>query len=278
MSRQGSLPTALTGDTGTTTLFGATLQAGESAAAGIHGSALLTAASGRILGTYDKMVLVPFGEYIPFGDTFPALYSLAPTATGRFLPGKSRDPLPFGKYLLSVNICYEDIFPGQVRSLMRGGPGRRIPDAIFNLTNDSWYGNTTEPIEHLALASFRSIEHRRSLVRSTNTGISAFVDPVGRIVTRSGVWTRETLVDRVPMMQGGTLYALAGDWLGWLCGLLSLAGIGRALRIPARLGPSPRPPVEDHAPLHKRHPEQGRQPQRGKPGRASAEIGSVPRR
>ena len=65
------------------------------------------------------MVLVPFGEYIPFGDTFPALYSLAPPATGRFLPGKSREPLPFGKYLLSVNICYEDIFPGQVRSLMR---------------------------------------------------------------------------------------------------------------------------------------------------------------
>ena len=110
---------------------------------------------------------------------------------------------------------------------MRGGPDRRIPDVMFNLTNDSWYGKTTEPMEHLALASFRSIEHRRSLVRSTNTGISAFVDPVGRIVTRSGIWTRETLVDRVPMMQGRTVYALLGDWIGWVCALISLAGIGR---------------------------------------------------
>ena len=264
MSRQGSLPSALTGDTRTATLFGAVVQIGESSAAGIHGSALLTDAGGRILGSYDKMVLVPFGEYIPFGETFPALYELAPPATGRFLPGKSREPLAFGKYLLSVNICYEDIFPGQVRSLMRGGPDRRIPHVLFNLTNDSWYGNTTEPIEHLALASFRSIEHRRSLVRSTNTGISAFVDPVGRIVTRSGVWTRETLVDRVPMMQGSTLYALAGDWLGWLCGLLSLAGIGRALRVSARRGSGPRPLAEEASPGNARHPEPGRQPRRGK--------------
>jgi apolipoprotein N-acyltransferase len=236
MSREGSLPTALTGDTNIPTLFGAVLQVGESSDAGIYGSALLMAANGRILGTYDKMVLVPFGEYIPFGETFPALYALAPPAIGRFLPGRIREPLPLGKYLLSVNICYEDIFPGQIRSLMRGGIERRIPDVLINLTNDSWYGRTTEPVEHLALASFRSIEHRRALVRSTNTGISAFVDPVGRIVTRSGVWTRETLVDRVAMMQGRTLYALAGDWLGWVCALLSLAGIGSAYRVSEQRG------------------------------------------
>ena len=147
-----------------------------------------------------------------------------------------------------MNICYEDIFPGQVRSLMRGGQDLRIPDVLINLTNDSWYGKTTEPIEHLALASFRSIEHRRSLVRSTNTGISAFVDPVGRIAARSGIWTRETLVDRVAMMQGRTVYALLGDWLGWLCGLLSLAGIGQALHVSRRRGQPPQPPVETPVP------------------------------
>lgn len=232
-SHKGILSPELLGGTHIPTLFGASLQLGETV---IHtyNSAILTDGSGFILGTYDKMVLVPFGEYIPFGETFPALYSLAPPYTSRLQPGSSQEPLPLGKYLLSVNICYEDIIPVQIRSLMRGGLNGRIPDVLFNLTNDSWYGNTIEPLEHLALASFRSIEHRRALVRSTNTGISAFVDPVGRIVARSGVWTRETLVGRVPMMQGDTVYAFTGDWIGWICTLISLACIGRSYIVSKR--------------------------------------------
>src|SRR6185369_10739762 len=263
MSREGSLPAGALGDTQTPTLFGSILQLGTGNEARPRNSALLTDGAGRILGTYDKMVLVPFGEFIPFGETFPALYSLAPF-TGRLLAGESREPLPLGKPLLSVNICYEDIFPGQVRSLMRGGLDRRIPDVLINLTNDSWYGKTTEPIEHLALASFRSIEHRRSLVRSTNTGISAFVDPVGRIVTRSRIWTRETLVDRVPMMQGRTVYALLGDWIGWVCALLSLAGIGRALLASARRGKPLQQIVETSAPQRNKQSESGKRQRREK--------------
>jgi len=232
-SRKGSLATKVLGDTRIPTLFGVVLLLGEDEEVLPRSSALLADGAGRILGTYDKMVLVPFGEYIPFGENFPVLYSLVPT-TGRFQPGTNLEPLPFGKYLFSVNICYEDIFPGQIRSLMGSGHGGHIPDVLFNLTNDSWYGKTTEPMEHLAQASFRSIEHRRFLVRSTSTGISAFVDPVGRIVERSGVWTRETLVSRVPMMRSHTLYALLGDWLGWVCGLLALAGIGRSLFLARR--------------------------------------------
>ena len=255
-SREGSLPSELLGGTNTPTLFGAILHLGEYATSGAYNSALLTDKTGRILGAYDKMVLVPFGEFIPFGETFPALYSLAPFP-GRLLAGESRAPLPFGKYLLSVNICYEDIFPVQVRSLMQGGHDRRLPDVLFNLTNDSWYGNSTEPLEHLALASFRSIEHRRSLVRSTNTGISAFVDPVGRIVARSGVWTREVLVDRVPMMQGRTLYAFLGDWIGWCSALLSLAGIGRVVLAAQRRGKQSRQLAEHTSSQNNNHPEPG---------------------
>ena len=246
-SPEGTLPSEVIGDTHIPTLFGAILQVGDTSTTRAHVSALLTDGTGRILGIYDKMVLVPFGEFIPFGETFPVLYSLAPF-TSRLYPGENRDPLLFGKYLLSVNICYEDIFPGQIRYLMRSERYQRIPDVLLNLTNDSWYGKSTEPMEHLALASFRSIEHRRSLVRSTNTGISAFVDPVGRIVSRSGIWTRETLVDRVPMMQGRTLYALCGDWLGWVCALLSLAGIGRALLALRHRGEPPQSLVESAAP------------------------------
>jgi apolipoprotein N-acyltransferase len=150
---------------------------------------------------------------------------------------------------------------------MQGGHYRRIPDVLFNLTNDSWYGKSTEPLEHLALASFRSIEHRRSLVRSTNTGISAFVDPVGRIVTRSGIWTRETLVGRVPMMQGRTVYALLGDWIGWFCALLSLAGIGRALLVSSRRNKPHHPLDQAAATQSKKQFESGKRLRREKPHR-----------
>jgi len=152
----------------------------------------------------------------------------------RFWRVVSEEPLQLGKRLLSVSICYEDIFPGHIRKLMQGGRERRIPEAMFNLTNDSWYGNSTEPMEHLALASFRSIENRRSLVRVTNTGVSAFVDPVGRIVSHTGVWTKEVLVDRIPLLKGRTVYAHLGDWIGWLCAILSVSCLLQALRASRR--------------------------------------------
>jgi len=175
------------------------------------------------------MVLVPFGEYIPFGDTFPQFYSWSPYS-GRFWRGENIEPLKLNGRAISVNICYEDIFPGHVRLLMQGGRDQRIPDAMFNLTNDSWYGDTVQPMEHLVLASFRSIEHRRTLVRSTNTGISAIIDPVGRIDLRTSQWTKASLAGRVPLMQGRTVYAVLGDWIGWVCAAVVVIGIGRAGR------------------------------------------------
>jgi apolipoprotein N-acyltransferase len=229
-SREGRLPAEMLGDLATPILLGAVLQFEEGDRVRTYNSALLADATGRILGTYDKSVLVPFGEYIPFGDIFPGMYSWLPY-TSRLWPGESEEPLLLGRHPLSVSICYEDIFPGKIRSLMHGGRERRVPEAMFNLTNDSWYGNSIEPMEHLVLASFRAIEHRRSLVRVTNTGVSAFVDPVGRIVRRTGVWTRESLADRIPMLQSSTVYSLLGDWIGWFCALLSVFCIVRALRV-----------------------------------------------
>jgi apolipoprotein N-acyltransferase len=242
-SREGYLPFGLLDDLHTPVLFGAVLRLWHGEKPDFYNTALLVDGMGEILGTYDKMVLVPFGEYIPFGDIFPRLYSWLPR-TGRFRPGENEEPLVFGMHPLSVSICYEDIFPGQIRLLMRGGRDQRIPEAMFNVTNDSWYGKTAEPMEHLALASFRSIEHRRSLVRATSTGISAFVDPVGRFVNRSGLWTKETLVGRIPMMQGRTIYAMLGDWLGWVCGFLSIFGISHSIRVSRRRG-GRKPPLHD---------------------------------
>ena len=236
-SREGVLPTNLLGDLRTPLLSGAIIVTEERGKHRMYNSAVLVDGTGRITGTYDKMVLVPFGEYIPFGDTFPRLYSWSPYS-GRFWKGENAEPLQLNGNALSVNVCYEDIFPEHVRMLMQGGRDRRIPEAMFNLTNDSWYGNTTQPMEHLALASFRSIEHRRALVRSTNTGISAIVDTVGRIDRRTAQWTKASLAGRIPLMQGRTVYSVLGDWIGWVCALIALFGIGRALQTARRLATS----------------------------------------
>jgi apolipoprotein N-acyltransferase len=225
-SREGVLPAGLLGDLRTPLLFGAVIRITEQGERRMYNSAVLTDATGRIIGTYDKTVLVPFGEYIPFGDTFPQLYSWSPY-TGRFWKGENAEPLMLNGHALSANICYEDIFPGHVRMLMQGGHDHRIPEAMFNLTNDSWYGDTIQPMEHLVLASFRSIEHRRALIRSTNTGVSAIVDPAGRIDRRTAQWTKAALTGRIPLMQGRTVYAVLGDWIGWLCAIVALLGIAK---------------------------------------------------
>jgi len=232
-TRDGSIPPDELGHLGASVLFGVIVRTGNPDNPQYYNSAILVAPTGRILGTYDKMVLVPFGEYIPLGDIFPGLYSWSPYSS-RFEFGRNIEPLMFRGRPVSVSVCYEDIFPSQIRLLMKGGRDGRIPEAMFNLTDDSWYGNTVEPTEHLALATFRAIEHRRPLVRSTTTGISAIVDPAGRLVSRTGQWTKETLVGRIPLMQGRTIYALLGDWLGWFCAATGLAGMARVYQLSRR--------------------------------------------
>jgi len=237
---KGQLPPNVLGDLNIPTLFGAITRVEQGITTRFYNSAVLADGSGMVLGTYSKMVLVPFGEYIPLGDIFPVLYSWSPFSS-RLWPGENTEPLQLGKHFISVSICYEDIFPGQIKKLMDGGRSGRVPEAMFNMTDDSWYGNTVEPMEHLALATFRSIEHRRSLVRTTNTGISAVVDPSGRITHSIGQWTRGTLVGEIPLMQGRTFYAVMGDWFGFLCILLAIAGMGRAYQLARKRGESKKP-------------------------------------
>jgi apolipoprotein N-acyltransferase len=189
-------------------------------------SCVLTSSTGDVLGIYDKVVLLVFGETLPLADRFPAIKKLFPQS-GFWTAGRSFQNLELkdGTKLLPM-ICYEDIIPSLVRRIWsQGGPA----DVLVNVTNDSWYGDTYEPLIHLALASFRAIETRRSLIRSTNTGISALVDPVGRIVSRTGQWTQEILVGSVPVVrEGETLYMSIGDLLGWIAVALVLVGFVRA--------------------------------------------------
>ncbi len=228
LSRQlEKLPETLFDKMGKPVLFGAYTAERKDGKIKNYVSAVLVDEDLRIQGLYDKHIMVPFGEYIPLGDVFPALYQMLPYTT-RFWPGENIDFLNFNDYRFQVNICYEDLFPGLIWQNMIAGvfTGNGLPHAIINLTNDSWYGDTFEPLQHLVNASFRAIEHRRSLVRSTNTGISAIIDPAGRLENKTGQWTREILTGSVPMMTGRTIFSYIGNWLGVITLLISIITIG----------------------------------------------------
>jgi apolipoprotein N-acyltransferase len=189
----------------------------------LYNTAVASDETGAITSRYDKQYLLTFGEYLPFGDTFPVLYKWSPNS-GHFSRGTSLDPLLLdvggAKHPVSMLICYEDILPEFTNDAVRHAD----PELLVNMTNDAWFGDTVEPWEHLALAQLRAVEHRRYLVRGTNSGVSAVVDPVGRVVAKSGTFRQEAISSAIHWMKGRTVYERIGDW-PWL--LVSIAlGIG----------------------------------------------------
>jgi apolipoprotein N-acyltransferase len=189
-----------------------------------YNSAVSSAADGTVDGRYDKEVLLAFGEYLPFGDTFPILYKWSPNS-GRFSSGTSPDPILLDvhgqKHPVSALICYEDILPEFTNVAVRHAK----PELLVNMTNDAWFGDTSEPWEHLALSQLRAVEHHRYFVRGTNSGVSAIIDPVGRTIAHSGTFRPEAISGTIHWMQSRTVYEILGDW-PWLivsCGALFAA-------------------------------------------------------
>jgi apolipoprotein N-acyltransferase len=177
-------------------------------------SALLIEADATIRTAYDKRFLIPFAEFVPFGEQLPWWGKAAPTLS-RFSSGTETTALALGDWRIATPICYETIRPGYVRRLVRS-TGANL---LVSLSNDGWFGDSPEPRIHLALARFRAIEHRRYLVRATNTGMSAIVDPLGRLLERTEVFEAATILHDVRMLDGWTLYGLLGDWPGYLSAL-----------------------------------------------------------
>ncbi len=197
---------------GVSAIFGAVLHDRRSSYGRAFNVALSTDPSGRTTGRYDKQFLLAFGEYLPFGDTFPVLYQWSPNS-GRLSPGESIEPLSVLGHPVTALVCYEDIIP----SFVNRAVSHASPDLLVNLTNDAWFGDTTEPWIHLALAKMRAIEHRRFLVRSTNSGVSAVIDPVGRTIAHGGTFRPETVQATVRWLRGAkTGYELWGDVPWWL--------------------------------------------------------------
>ncbi|MBN1912809.1 MAG: apolipoprotein N-acyltransferase [Candidatus Omnitrophica bacterium] len=188
-----------------------------------YNSALLVSKEGRAQGRYDKLHLVPFGEYIPLRGSLPFLETVVPI--GDFAAGSEYTvfPITATRYPLSakfsVLICFEDLFPQLSRRFrMRGA------DFLINITNDAWFKKTSSPNQHLSASVFRAVENRVNLVRSANTGVSAFIDPKGRIASLlrndkgetifvDGFLTQDIYVSGAPL----SLYTRYGDFFVLFC-------------------------------------------------------------
>ncbi len=181
-----------------------------------YNSAILVDRQGQRVWGYDKIHLVPFGEYEPFPLIHRLVTSLS-DEVGGFHAGSqaSVGTLPGGGRF-STFICYEAIFPGEVRRFAANGA-----QVFFNLSNDGWFGRSAAPEQHLRMARVRAVENRRWLVRSTNNGYTVSFDPYGRIVARLTPDTRTAGDLPYDFRTDMTLYTRFGDWFAWLCVLVS---------------------------------------------------------
>jgi apolipoprotein N-acyltransferase len=185
----------------------------------IFNSASLVSPTGEWIGRYDKMHLVPFGEYVPFKDWLAFAGGLT-KEVGDFTPGGARIPLQAGDEKLGVFICYESIFPDEIRQLAKSGA-----QVLVNISNDGWYGDSGAYAQHLKQARMRAIENDRWLLRDTNTGVTAAIDPFGRVVQTVPRKVRTALQANYSLMAGTTFYTRHGDWLAYACAIISLIAI-----------------------------------------------------
>lgn len=176
---------------------------------------------GNLTYRYHKMRLVPFGEYVPLKPLFTLGGRYAAKLVQQvadFSPGAEATVGLVDGQRFGTLICYEAIFPDQVRLFTTHGAG-----LIVNITNDAWYGRTSAPYQHLAMAAFRAVENGKYLVRAANTGITAVVDPRGRIVEQTALFEPAVVVRDIPIVSGQTFYARHGDVFGWTCFALTVA-------------------------------------------------------
>ncbi len=200
----------------------------------LYNSAFLRGADARILGRYDKRVLVPFGEFMPLGDRIPRLRALSP-ATSNFAPGGDPALLSVGTLArLGALICYEDVIPGPARAAVASGA-----TLLVNLTNDAWYGDSAEPVQHQALALWRAVENRRDLVRATNTGLTSVLAATGEELSALPTFTTATLTADVHLLGGTTVYGAVGDLAAWM--IVAVAGGAAIRRLATARARGPRP-------------------------------------
>lgn len=197
----------------------------------MYNSAALVSPNGEWVSRYDKVHLVPFGEYVPFRKMFSFAGGLT-KEVGDFSRGVSREPLDAGGTKLGVFICYESIFPDEIRQFVRNGA-----QVLVNISNDGWYGDSGAYAQHLKQSRMRAVENDRWLLLDTNTGVTAAIDPDGRIVASAPRKTRTALRAPYALIESTTFYTRHGDWFAYLCAIISIAALFmRFVRGEAKLG------------------------------------------
>jgi apolipoprotein N-acyltransferase len=183
----------------------------------VFNSAVLVSPAGEITARYDKIHLVPFGEYIPFKSFFVFAEKLTKEVSD-FSRGSQRTVFNLGNHKAGTFICYESIFPDEVRQFASNGA-----ELFVNISNDGWFGESGAPGQHLNMARMRAIENGRWLLRSTNTGITGSIDPFGRVVVRAQRNLRTALRAEFGFTNVTTFYTRLGDWFAFGCAIISLA-------------------------------------------------------
>ncbi len=182
----------------------------------LSNSAVLLDRTGNVSYVYDKIHLVPFGEYVPLKKILFFIDKVV-VGIGDYICGDYyyRAETPFGRF--STLICYEIIFPGLVRKFyVRGG------DFIVNITNDAWFGKTTGPYQHFSMAAFRAVENRKPVVRAANTGVSGFIDSNGRILSKTNLFQRVIVTEDIKTDRTKSFYTKYGDLFSYFCIVISI--------------------------------------------------------
>jgi apolipoprotein N-acyltransferase len=179
-----------------------------------YNSAYLLTPDGTVGAVYQKIHLVPFGEYVPLKQL---LFFAGPLveSVSDFSPGETMPAMPVAGRQISTAICYEVVYPDLARKAVEGGS-----QLLTTITNDAWYGHSSAPWQHFEQASLRAIEQGRYLARSANTGVSGIVDPYGRVVVRSKLFERTVLVGEARFLTDRTIYSRTGDVFADACALL----------------------------------------------------------
>ncbi len=177
----------------------------------LYNSAFLVSPEKKLAGVYHKLHLVPFGEYVPLKGVLSFAGKLV-AQVGDFSSGSEHTILELPQGKLGVVICFEVIFPQVVRRFFDRGA-----QFLVNITNDAWFGKTSASLQHFSILTLRAVENRSFVVRAANTGISGFIDPLGRIRSSTSIFVADYLVDTINLGRGKTFYAEYGDIFSWLC-------------------------------------------------------------
>ncbi len=208
-------------------LFGAPALAREDGRLGFYNRAYLVSARGEVDAHYDKIELVPFGEYVPARAILGFFVNKVVQGFGDLVPGKEQTLFNVKGAQLGILICYESIFPDLTRREVKSGA-----DVLVNITNDAWYGESSAPYQVLAMAAMRSVETKVPMVRVANTGISALIEPSGQITERTPLFTRGTVMANVSWRPVRTVYTIVGDLFAEICFALTAIGLIVAWRWP----------------------------------------------